>query len=131
MILNVLLIITALAVLILKLVTHETFVSVEVTNINKDCDDEPEISEQKKIENSLLYKHKPDDCEKTEGSIISNCSGCTFKTAHKACAENLRVLDGDYCPMLSQCDDHNPYSVSMKIPEKLDDNVRFAQAKKL
>ena len=71
MILNVLLIITALAVLILKLVTHETFVSVEVTNINKDCDDEPEISEQKKIENSLLYKHKPDNCEKTEGSIIT------------------------------------------------------------
>ena len=133
MILNILLIITALilASVLIHNKVRESFVSIEVTNFNRDCEDEPEISEQKKIEDSLLYDYTPEKCDNKSESIVNNCSGCDFKTDHEACARNLAVLDGDYCPMLSQCDDHNPYSVSLKIPEKLDDDVRFAQAKKL
>ena len=50
MILNILLIITALilAGVLIHNKVRESFVSIEVTNVNKDCEDEPEISEQKK-----------------------------------------------------------------------------------
>ena len=67
---------------------RESFVSIEVTNVNKDCEDEPGCSEQKKIEDSLLYDYTPEKCDNKSESV-NNCLGCDFKTDHEACARNL------------------------------------------
>ena len=59
-------------------------------------------------------------------SALKSCEPCTYEKNYDACFNNVQIIDNDYCPKISQCNGMSklPYSISLKNPKRLDDNVQ-------
>lgn len=59
-------------------------------------------------------------------SALKSCEPCSHEKNYKACFNNIQIMDTDYCPKIAQCNEmpEIPYSVSLKAPKNLDDNVQ-------
>ena len=59
-------------------------------------------------------------------SALKSCEPCEHEKNYKACFDNIQIMDEDYCPKIAQCNGmpEIPYSISLKDPKNLDDNVQ-------